>query len=284
MAIQKFLFLRFPEGRSKALTFSYDDDVRQDARLIEILNKHNMKGTFNLNSGLYAKEGKVYPEENIRMTRTQFDELFADGRHEVAVHSYSHPFLETLPPAMVAYEIIKDREALENQFGTIVRGMAYPMGTFSDEVVDVLKSCGILYARTTKTTEKFDIPTDWLRLPATCHHKNPRLMELAKTFVEKKVTYWPQLFYVWGHSYEFDNDNNWNVIEEFTEYMGGKEDTIWYATNIEIFEYIEDYKRLIFSVDGTMVKNPTGRELWFSLNGTIYSIKPNEQLTLDIGK
>ena len=204
MAMQKFLFMRFPEGRSKALTFSYDDGVKQDIRLIEILNKYNMKGTFNLNGGLYAKD-----EAGRRMTRSQIDALFADGRHEVAVHSYSHPFLETLPPAMAAYEIIKDRETLEGQFGRIVRGMAYPMGTFSDEVVDVLKSCGILYARTTKTTEKFDIPTDWLRLPATCHHKNPRLMELAKNFVEKNVRHHPQLFYVWGHSYEFDDNHNW---------------------------------------------------------------------------
>lgn len=286
MAIHKFLFMRFPEGRGKALTFSYDDGVEQDIRLIELLNKYNMKGTFNLNSGNYAREDKVYPEGQIsrRMKRSAIDALYADGRHEVAVHSYSHPFLETLPSGMVAYEIVKDREALENQFGRIVRGMAYPMGTFSDEVVDVLKNCGILYARTTKTTEKFDIPTDWLRLPATCHHKNPRLMELAKNFVEKNVSRHPQLFYLWGHSYEFEGADNWNVIEEFTEYMSGKEDTIWYATNIEIFEYIEDYKRLIFSVDGTMVKNPTGRELWFSLNDTVYSIKPNEQLTLDIGQ
>ena len=29
-------------------------------------------------------------------------------------------------------------------------------------------------------TDFEDLPADWLRLPATCHHKNPRLMELAK--------------------------------------------------------------------------------------------------------
>ena len=110
------------------------------------------------------------------------------------------------------------------------------------------------------------------------------LMELAKKFVEMKVSHHPQLFYLWGHAYEFEGADNWHVIEEFTEYMSGKEDSIWYATNSEIFEYIEDYKRLIFSADGTMVKNPTGRELWFSLNGTLYSIQPNEQLTLDIGQ
>ena len=189
--------------------------------------------------------------------------------------------METIPPAVVAYEIIKDREALEKQFGKIVRGMAYPMGTFSDEVVSVLKSCGIAYARTTKSTEKFDLPADWLRLPATCHHKNPRLMELAETFVEKPPKTQPWLFYLWGHAYEFESNDNWNVIEEFTDYMSGREDEIWYATNIEIYDYIEDYNRLIFSADGTIVKNPTARTLWFRLNGETRSVAAGETLTLD---
>ena len=280
--MKKMLFMRFPKGRAKALTFSYDDGVEQDIRLVEILNKHGMKGTFNLNSGLYAHDGKIYPEGQVhrRMTEKAITELYADGVHEVAVHSYTHPFLETLTPAVMAYEIIKDRETLEAQFGKIIRGMAYPMGTFSDTVVEVLKSCGIAYARTTVSTEKFDIPTDWLRMPATCHHNNPRLMELAEKFVTKEAKHHPKLFYLWGHSYEFEGNDNWNVIEEFAEYMGGREDDIWYATNIEIYDYIADYERLVYSVDGTIVNNPTARTLYFSLNGDIISIAPGETLKL----
>ena len=279
--MKRSLFMRFPEGRAKALTFSYDDGVEQDVRLVELLNQHGMKGTFNLNSGLYAPEGKVYPEGTIhrRMTEQAITELYTGSGHEVAVHAYTHPYLETLSPAVVAYEVLKDRETLEKQFGTVVRGMAYPFGTYSDAVVEALRVCGIAYSRTTKSTEKFDIPTDWLRMPATCHHANPRLMELAKTFVEKKVSAHPRLFYLWGHSYEFEAKDNWNVIEEFTEYMGGKEDEIWYATNIEIYEYIEDYERLIWAADGTMVKNPTARTLWFCLNGQTVSVGAGETLT-----
>ena len=69
--MKKMLFMRFPEGRAKALTFSYDDGVEQDIRFVELLNKYNMKGTFNLNGGLYAAEDKVYPEGQVHRRMTE---------------------------------------------------------------------------------------------------------------------------------------------------------------------------------------------------------------------
>ncbi|MBQ2716635.1 MAG: polysaccharide deacetylase, partial [Clostridia bacterium] len=84
-----------------------------------------------------------------------------------------------------------------------------------------------------------------------------------------------KLFYIWGHTYEFEGDDNWNVIEEFAEFMGGRDD-IWYATNIEIFEYIKDFESLVYSVDGSIVTNPTARTLYYFYNGEIGSIAPGE--------
>lgn len=280
--MNRALFMRYPGGVCKAVTLSYDDGVEQDVRFVEIINKYGLKCTFNLNGGKFAPEGKVYEAGRIHrpMTKRACVELYKNSGHEVAVHGYTHPWLETLTPPNVAYEIIKDREELENAFGCIVRGMAYPYGTYSDEVVRVLAECGIVYSRTTKSTEKFDIPTDWLRMPATCHHTHPKLMELARKFVEDSNNRHPKLFYLWGHTYEFEERDNWNVIEEFGEYIGGRED-IWYATNIEIYEYIEDYKRLVFSVDLTQVKNPTARDLWFRLNGKTYCIGAGQTLTIE---
>ena len=194
------------------------------------------------------------------MTRKMCEELYKNSPHEVAVHAYTHPFLERLPSAQVVYEIIKDREELEATFGGIVRGMAYPYGAYSDEVVKVLETCGIVYARTTKSTERFDVPTDWLRMPATCHHLHPRLMELAHRFVEDTDKR-PKLFYLWGHSYSFNDNDNWDVIERFCEHMGGRDD-VWYATNIEIYRYTEAFDRLEFSADGSMVYNPSNIDVY----------------------
>ncbi len=273
-------FLRFPGGTDKALTLSYDDGVEQDIRLIEIMKKHGLKGTFNLNSGLYAPEGTVYPKGQIhrRMTYAQAYALYKDSGMEVAVHGLTHPFLEKLPANICSYEVLQDRINLEKEYDCVVRGMAYPFGTYSDEVVAVLENCGIAYSRTVKSTENFEIPTDWLRMPATCHHNNPRLMELAENFLNAPNRYGaPRLFYLWGHSYEFEGDDNWNVIEEFAEYVGNKED-VWYATNIEVYDYVEAYRSLIFSVADKKVYNPTCLDVYFYTDGKTYCVKSGETL------
>ena len=160
--------------------------------------------------------------------------------------------------------------------------MAYPFGTSSDTVVEILKNAGIVYSRTIVATESFGIPTDWLRLPATCHHNNPKLMELAERFLtDSRVGQRaPQMFYLWGHSYEFNDNDNWEIIEQFAEKMGGHEE-IWYATNIEIFDYITAYKQLRFTVDMDLVENPTATDLYFEWNGKSYMVKAGETLKVD---
>jgi hypothetical protein len=153
------------------------------------------------------------------------------------------------------------------------------MGTFNDMTVDVLYSCGIAYARTTVSTGSFAVPTDWLRMPATCHHNDERLFALAEQFVSQEPNAWvmPWLFYVWGHAYEFDINQNWERIEEFCEKVGGKDD-VWYATNIEIYDYVEAYRALQFSAQCTMVKNPTALTVWFEADGQVVEVKPGETI------
>lgn len=271
--------MRFPKGKTKALTLSYDDGVEQDIRLMEIMDRFGLKGTFNLNSGLYPPEGTTYPEGAFhrRLTARRATEVYTDSGHEVAVHGLTHPFLEKLPEHMAMWELLKDRENLENQFHTIIRGMAYPFGTYNDTTVDCLKKAGLAYGRTVISSHSFDMPKDWLRLEATCHHNNPELMSLAKKFVEETPERSSWMFYLWGHSYEFEVNDNWDVIEKFAAYIGGHED-IWYATNIQIYDYVQAWQRLECSVDGRRVYNPTATKLYFQKPGgeELYSILPGE--------
>lgn len=275
------LFMRFPGGKTKAFTMSYDDGVEQDIRLMEIMDKYGLKGTFNLNSGLFAPEGTTYPQGHIhrRLTREQAVKLYKDSGHEVAVHGLTHPFLEQLSGGTVVYELVEDRRRLEELFGYTVRGMAYPFGTTGDTVVNLLREAGFRYARTTVSTENFAIPMDWLRLPATCHHNNPKLMQLGEDFLNLRGERGPWLFYLWGHSYEFEQNDNWESIERFAEKISGNPD-VWYATNIEIFDYISAYKQLRFTVDMTLVENPTALDLYFVYDGEVRRVNAGQSLRL----
>ena len=261
------IYMRFPGGRKKALTLSYDDGKPQDIRLIELMKKNGLKGTFNLNSGM----GGVYD----RMSKEQVVDVYKDSGMEVAVHGLHHPYLAYLPVHLCMQDVIKDRENLESQFQTIIRGMAYPHGSYNDEVVQCLKCAGIVYSRAADCTERFDVPTDWLRMKMTCHHNHPRLMEMAHQFIEGNCREEPWLFSVWGHSWEFDAQDNWSVMEEFAAYTGNRED-IWYATNIEIYEYVEAYERLVYSMDGHRVYNPTIFTISMEISGTIYEVGPGK--------
>ncbi len=265
--------MRFPQGRKLALTLSYDDGSIHDRKMIEILDKHNIKCTFNINSALARND-------DWHISLTEFKELCKTGGHEIACHSKTHPRLELIPPIHATEEVLEDRKNLEELTGSFVRGMAYPYGTYNDTVVQILKNSGIVYSRTVNSTNTFEIPTDWLRLNPTCHHNASNLMELADKFLSGPPAYsLPYLFYLWGHSFEFDRNDNWQILEEFCEKLGGN-DQIWYATNIEIYDYVEAFKRLIFSTDGTKAYNPSAIPLYIGKGETPVEILPNETASL----
>lgn len=275
-------YFMFPGFKCKAVTLSYDDGVRQDKRLISIMAQHGLKGTFNINAGLFATE--LSDVERGRMTVDEAYELYTSSGMEVACHGYKHLHLANIDSAGATYDVINDRVELEKIFDTVIKGMAYAYGNYSDSVVDILDKCGISYCRTVVSTEKFDIPGDWLRMPATCHHNNPKLMELAERFIEGKgqSDKWmktPRLFYLWGHSYEFDNNDNWDVITKFAEYIGGRDD-VWYATNGEIFEYVEAYDRLKFSADNSLVYNPSAITVYIQNADKQFVVAPMETVRI----
>lgn len=273
-------YMRFPEGKSKAVTFSYDDGVAADGRLVELFDRYGLKGTFNLNSRLFDCQcwhGRMDEEQTYR--------TFVNSGHEVALHGARHIFMDKVPLPEAVNEIVQNRLYLENKFGRIVRGMAYAYNGYNDEIVDMLEKLGVAYARTTESSHSFAIPKDWLRLKPTCHHNDAKLGQLA----EKFLTCSPQsefkhrepwLFYIWGHSFEFDDNGNWNVIEDLAARLYGRDD-IWFATNIQICEYCKAYKNLVFSIDGERAFNPSYMPVWVEIRGKTYRIGSGETVTFD---
>jgi len=228
-------------GKLKAITFSYDDAVTQDIRMIELMDKYGLKGTFNLNSeylGLQSEGGMVFDNFVYRHKVKPEDVKEVYKNHEVAVHTLTHPRLpEIEDEAEIIRQVEQDRLNLEKYSGGEVIGMAYPCGGVNndDRVAEIIrKNTGVKYSRTITSTYSFDLQDNLLRFNPTVHHiETEKVFELAEKFLALETDK-PQLFYIWGHTYEFDGLDNWDEVEKLLKMLGGHDD-IYYGTNREVF-------------------------------------------------
>ncbi len=226
-------------GKLKAVTFSYDDGITQDIRLIELLNKYNLKCTFNLNSELLGRKGMLI-RENQRIAHYKIHpedvKAFYDG-HEVAAHTLTHPHLPPLDTAEVIRQVEQDRLNLSELVGYEVVGMAYPGGGVNndDRVAEIIKnSTGIKYSRTITCNDGFDLQDNLYRFNPTVYHLDfDKMMEMGEKFINMTPDK-PQIFYIWGHSYEMDyRPDYWIKLEEFFKLIANRDD-IFYGTNNEV--------------------------------------------------
>ncbi len=219
----------------KAFTLSYDDGVQQDRRLLDLLNKYNLKGTFNMNSGKHPQNSYwEYKDVSVTaMDMTKSKRIYAG--HEIAVHGTDHIHPLNLSPEELKAEFSQDKKALEKVFGEKIHGMAYAFGEHDTVTRNYLKKLGIQYGRTVEDTMDFLPGEDMLQYHPTCHHNCEDLFLLGEKFLELN-TEKPQIFYLWGHSYEFDADGSWERMEAFFKLIAGRDD-IFYGTNYDVFNY-----------------------------------------------
>lgn len=280
------VFMRYPGGKAKAVTFSYDDGVSQDKRLVELFDRYGLKCTFNHNSDAMRSEN--FSKEQIR-------EYFLSKGHEIAVHGANHRANGNMRTIEGIRDVLDCRLELEEKCDSIIRGMAYPdsgitlfgnFGTYED-VKKYLIELDIAYARTVGgDNNSFMLPSDFYNWIPTCHHDNPQVMERIDEFLNLDISTKAyharrvsRLIYIWGHSYEFDRNNNWDHIEVICKKLSNK-DEIWYATNIEIHDYVQAYKSLRYSADGHRIYNPTLSAVWLDVDGKLLCIPSGETIRI----
>ena len=226
----------FPGNKHKAITFSFDDGVTQDRRLVQLFNKYGLKCTFNINSASLGKEGVCnYRKWSVPHNIIDPNEVaYLYKGHEVAVHTVHHPDLTILSEKEIIDEVEEDRKCLEKLVNYPIVGMAYPFGTVNEKVVETIKNHSpIQYSRTILATYNFDLQKDLLTFNPTVHCMDFINLEmLARKFVETKYEE-DQIFYIWGHAYEFDFEDTWDRFEEILKYLSNRDD-IFYGTNKEV--------------------------------------------------
>lgn len=282
----KYKFMRFPDGKPKAVTMSYDDNPRADLRMRDMLDKYGIKCTFNV-----VSEGVGVGDH---LTADELKESIARG-HEIAVHGARHSALGNMRPIDGIKEVLECRLSLEKMLGRIIRGLAYAdsgigvmrNGASYEDIKHYLTDLDIAYARAISgDNDRFNMPDDWHRWMPTAHHTNPSIMKYIDKFlsIDMDKTYvgerGPKLFFVWGHSFEFNNNDNWELLDEICVRLSGQEDT-WYATNIEIYDYANAYASLQWSADGSRVYNPSLHTVWFDIDKKLYSVGSGETLEIN---
>ena len=263
----------YPQWKYKAVTFSYDDGTIEDRRLVALFNKYDLKATFNISSG---RVGEIRP----RFVKLSEMKKLYEG-HEIASHGKTHLPMAKQKVEKIHSEIREDKEVLGKVAGYPIRGFAYPYGQTSPLVREILAKEGMEYARTVGATRRFFLPKNFLLWHSTAHH-NHNIAALADKYLalpEKEMT----LFYIWGHSYEFERQKNWKMMEDFCKKISGKKN-IWYATNIEICDYVKASRKLTFTHGKRAGKNNSSHALYLLVNGKKELLPPGRSYLFKSGK
>ena len=268
----------FPEGKLKAVVFSYDDGVEQDKQLAALFNKYNLKGTFNLNSGKLGTSfdyfEELYGRKACYLTAEEINKVFAN--HEVASHTVNHPHLHGQADTFILNETRKDILALQKIVKYPVVSFAYPFGDANETIAQLLNNTSLTNARTINNTNAFRLPENFLLWHPTCHHTD------AYKYVERfnQPCTIPSIFYIWGHSWEFEGGteyNNWTYFESICKQIANREDT-WYPTIGKLAEYLLAVKSVIR--EDQKVTNPSNITIYLLKNGEVITLNPGETKSL----
>lgn len=262
----------YPGGKRKAFNISYDDGVVQDIRFVALLNRYGLKGTFNLNYGLMHQNFTWEHECGMTVRRIPEEQVAAVyAGHEVASHSYSHPYFDNASETEILKELGSDKFFLEKLFGREVAGYATPFYYYSDLMAHCVCHCGFEYARISEESNDYTIPTDFYRWRGSKFHWDADLEDFVRGFLETDQEL--ALCQLVGHSYDLDVLNLWDTVERICRWVSDNSD-VWAATHIDLVRYLRGMS-LVRITDRDII-NESEIELWFCVNGKVLCLQPGE--------
>ena len=231
-------------GKMKAVTFSFDDGVTQDVRMIQLMDKYGLKATFHICSGRLGRPG-ISTYGGHKVSRYAIDTrhlIDTYAGHEVASHTIDHVLLpDQETDAQIIRQIEEDRVKLSELMGYDVVGFAFPgdppgRHNYDERCLELIKKhTGVRYARTVGHAETLAMPQNLLTIQPTvgmCDFDEQN--KLLDRLIESNPTE-PQVILVMGHCYEMDYESDhWYKMEQFFERLS-KRDDIFYGTNKEVY-------------------------------------------------
>jgi hypothetical protein len=264
----------YPGGKNRAFNISYDDGVTQDVRFVELLNRYGLKGTFNLNYGLLRKDFTWEHECGMTVRRLPEEAIpFVYRGHEVASHSWSHPYFDNMEETEILKELGSDKFFLERLTGGEVAGYATPFYYYSPLMAQCVRDCGFEYARISEESNDYSIPEDFYFWRGSKFHWDEDLEEFVNGFLstDRELA----LCQLVGHSYDLDVMNLWDTIERICARVGNCED-VWAATHLEIVRYLRAMEKAVFH--NGVLRNDSEEPLWFRQGDTVLCLAPGEEI------
>lgn len=198
----------------KIFLLSFDDGTIYDGRFVELLNKYHIPCTFNLNTGLedfvWEFEGRPVRRQHLADTVEQY------RGHEVASHTLTHPWLNSLTPPALAREVGEDCAALKERFGLEEIGFGVPFTACGEREVRLIRKY-VRYIRLSERSDSFTLPSDPYHIPIHGLYNDPDIREKITRFWESELPI--SLFVMAGHSYEFEMLDHWAYIEELLKFI-----------------------------------------------------------------
>lgn len=262
----------YPDGKKKAFVLTYDDGVLQDVRMVLLLNRYGLKGTFNLNSLLMEREFVWYHEKigAVRRLPLSVAAHLYEG-HEVASHSCTHPDLQGMSREGLLYELGHDKYLLEQLVQQPVLGFGVPFDYYDDTVADCARQLGFRYARGSEETHSYAPNGDAFHQNAGMFH----LSEGLDTFVDGFLQTDEELAscIIVGHSYDLDAEHLWEAMEALFAKVS-VDGSVLSMTHLEYVEYLQAMEQA--EIVGDKIINRSNRPLWFEVDGKIYRVAPEK--------
>ncbi len=264
----------YPGGRKRALQLTYDDGVTQDLGLVGLLNELDLKGTFNLNSRLMETEFTWRHESGLvvrRLPLWKAPEVYKG--HEVACHSLTHPWLNSLTRAEALWQMREDKRRLEVLFGHEIVGFAQPFDGWNEELRELALECGFHYARISEESRSYSLPEDFYSWRPGIFHLDPGLDRFVEDFLhcEQELA----LCQIVGHSYDLDVTGGWERLAALLRRLAADPDTTS-LTHGELAEYLRAMDQAVLTPRA--IVNPSRVNLWFHVDGSALMVPAGERV------
>jgi peptidoglycan/xylan/chitin deacetylase (PgdA/CDA1 family) len=224
-------------GRATYITTSWDDGHPLDLRVAELLTKYGLSGTFYV------------PRENDHATMTAGQIRALSQAFEVGAHTLHHVTLTRATPEQARQEIADSRTWIEDVTGASCSMFCPPNGRFSRRHLEAIRAAGYLGVRTVELlslalprrasglalmpTSVQAHPHRWL-----AYSRNALRWRLGRNFWSVirygRARDWEELsrwlvtraqerggvFHLWGHSWEVEQQGQWQRLEEVLRLLG----------------------------------------------------------------